>query len=194
MKLAATTGARCPTKSWERSHEPRESTAAVCRQSLVPPPSPPFFFFSLSPARRRSTMGWYAFIAVRDEPSGDQARRVENVLSRALRKGSSTRATRCQPSMAQTTTLLSSDCEARYLPRGSHTTPFTKELWSSKTATCEARPTLQTRTVLSSEHEATIESSGDQARSVTLFWWPVKVSHLVQCSREAWSPLPKVDA
>jgi len=117
---------------------------------------------------------------------------VEKVFHTALSKGSLTWDTVSQPSTVRTTTLLSSLCEAMYLPTGSHTTPLTKEVCSCSTVISVPLTASQILTVLSRLQEATIVSSRHQAKSTTLFEWPVSVLHSAQFSTFLWDWDPKL--
>ena len=74
-----------------------------------------------------------ALTAVKQRPSGDQQRRSEKVALPTVRaKGSLMTATLDQSSVLHTMTALSSPWLARYVPTGSHDTPFTKLSWPAR--------------------------------------------------------------
>ena len=77
-----------------------------------------------------------------------------------------------QSSTRQTMQDLSSACVARNLPMGSHATPLTKEVWPLSVVT--RWPVAGSHTImrLSSEHDASMESSGAHAMSMTSLTCP----------------------
>ena len=165
-KRTVTTGPLCPTKSNLLPQSPRSSTDAVWLGFL------------------------YELHVVTALPSGDQHRRNENVAPIELWYGSVILDTTDQSSTRQTMTLLSSACVHRYLPMGSHATPLTKEVCPFRVCTFWPVRGSHTITMLSSEHEANIESSGAQAMSMTSLRWPRRVWQDTQFSTLGASELP----
>lgn len=95
--------------------------------------------------------------------------RIKQILNKLTSlKGFCMTASSCQSAVLQILRVLSSDCDDRYLPTGSHVTPFTSPVCPFRIATTSGNfCASQMITVLSTEQVASQLSCGDHAMSRT---------------------------